>query len=89
MRKIVFVLFTCLLFLFSCGQDTDASKIKLTPTEKNYSYHLGDSLVKLVTLQYGKRNDIVMLNLHDDEATSVQAAQTVLEETGGLAYPYQ
>ena len=52
--------------------------------KKNYSYHLGDSLVKLVTLQYGKRSDIVMLNLHDDEATSVQAAQTVLEETGGL-----
>ena len=84
MRKIVFVLFICMHFLSSCGQDTDTSRARLTPTEKKYSYHLGDSLIKLVVLQYGKRSDIVMLNLHDDETTSVEAAKLVLEETGGI-----
>ena len=84
MRKFVLSLSICLQFLTSCGQDGDTTRARFTATEKKFSYHLGDSVIKLVALQYGKRSDIVMLNLHDDEITSVEAAKLVLEETGGV-----
>jgi len=34
--------------------------------------------------QYGNRNDIVFINLHDDEFTSVDAARILLETEGGM-----
>jgi hypothetical protein len=33
---------------------------------------------------YGDRRNVVMLNLHDDEITSVAAARNVLQTTGGI-----
>ena len=84
MRKTILFSFICLQFLLSCGQEPDTTQRKFTSTEKTFSYHLGDSLVHLQVLQYGNRRDIVMLNLHDDETTSVDAARAVLEETGGM-----
>ena len=80
MQKIILILVGCWVGLSSCGQDTVKS---ITPIETRISHLLGDSVIEIVTLQYGDRPDIVMLNLHDDERTSVEAAKLVLEKSGG------
>ena len=80
MQKFILILMSCWVGLSSCGQDTIKS---FSPIETRISHLLGDSLIEIVTLQYGERQDIVMLNLHDDERTSVEAAKLVLEKSGG------
>ena len=45
---------------------------------------LGSQFVLLEKIRYGDENDIVFVNLHDDERTSVQAAKNVLVKHGGL-----
>ena len=52
--------------------------------EKTIFYNLGGSIVPIKIKQYGEKTDIVFINLHDDETTSVDAAKRVLEESGGL-----
>lgn len=53
------------------------------PVEKTIFYNLADRKMTLKILQYGNVKNIVCINLHDNENTSVQAAMSVLEETGG------
>ena len=53
------------------------------PFEKTVFYNLGDKTIPLKVVQYGPANDIVCINLHDNEFTSVQAARSVLELKGG------
>jgi len=55
-----------------------------TLTEKTIYYNLAGNIVPIKIKQYGERADIVFINLHDDETTSVDAAKRVLEEYGGL-----
>ena len=49
-----------------------------------YHYILGSTQVAVQVSVYGDRKNIVMLNLHDNEITSVEAARNVLETTGGV-----
>jgi len=53
-------------------------------TEKTIFYNLAGTTVPIKITQYGEKTDVVFINLHDDEITSVDAAKRVLEEYGGL-----
>lgn len=59
------------------------SKAMYIPFEKKIVYNIGENNLPVKVLQYGDIKDIVCLNLHDNERTSVQAAKSILEETGG------
>ena len=53
---------------------------KISITEKTIFYKIADNTIPIKIQQYGERSDIVFINLHDDEATSVDAAKKILEE---------
>lgn len=57
---------------------------KIIPTEKTIYYKLAENIIPLKIQQYGEQTDIVFINLHDDETTSVDAARRILEQEGGL-----
>lgn len=86
MQKILLSLVACNIFLISCGQDPASAPSTYVPVEKRINYSLGERKIELVVQQFGERQDIVMLNLHDDETTSVEAARRVLAETGGVLF---
>jgi hypothetical protein len=54
------------------------------PKETKHSFNWGNKSTKVLLLQYGKRKDIVMINVHENEASSIDVAKKVLEQTGGL-----
>jgi len=80
------------LFFFVCSfseaqpsvEFTQAPDVKIPVTEKTIFYKLADNTVLIKVQQYGERNDIVFISLHDDESTSVDAAKRILLEQGGL-----
>jgi hypothetical protein len=51
--------------------------------EKTIFYKLGDQTLPIRIFQYGDQKNIVCINLHDNEGTSVEAARSVLETKGG------
>jgi hypothetical protein len=51
--------------------------------EKTILYKLGEGILPIRILQYGDLKNIVCINLHDNETTSVEAARSVLELKGG------
>jgi hypothetical protein len=57
---------------------------KISVTEKTIFYKLAENTVSIKLQQYGERNDIVFISLHDDESTSVDAAKRILLEQGGM-----
>ena len=67
---------TILLFL--------SAEAKFLPREKTIYYKLGEKTIPLLVSEYGTSNDIVCINLHNNEITSVMAARTVLETHGGM-----
>jgi hypothetical protein len=80
------------LFLFACAFSHGQQSIEFTQpiepgitiTEKTIFYKLAENIIPIKIQQYGERTDIVFINLHDDEVTSVDAAKRVLEEYGGI-----
>ena len=65
------------------GLYSGSGNSKFTAQEKIYHYILGSTQVAVQVSVYGDRRNVVMLNLHDDEITSVAAARNVLQTTGG------
>jgi hypothetical protein len=57
---------------------------RYTGNERTYHYTLGQRSIPLKVTVYGNRKDVVMISLHDDETTGVEAARAVLERTGGI-----
>ncbi len=45
---------------------------------------LGENLVPVQLRQYGEQPDPVLIHLHDDEPTALEAAEKLLEQRGGL-----
>jgi hypothetical protein len=92
-KQIIFLRFiiaaiTTLFFanpVFSNGDTTGMSIITkaYTPLEKTIFYKLGDKNVPIKIIQYGDVKDLLYINVHDNEPTSVEAAKTILEKTGG------
>lgn len=88
MKRIIYIT----LFII-CGQliiaqgsmpESELEETKHIPTEKTIFYRLSDKAIPLKIQQYGSRLDIVFINLHDDEYTSVEAAKKILETEGGI-----
>lgn len=83
-------LYTSLLFCactFSHAQlelTQPSEAATITVSEKTIFYKLAESTIPVKIQRYGDRNDIVFINLHDDEFTSVEAAKKLLEEYGGI-----
>lgn len=59
------------------------SKSMYIPIERTTVFKIGDRTLNIKIFQYGDVKNIVCINLHDNEGTSVQAAKSVLEQTGG------
>jgi hypothetical protein len=72
--------------LLAGAQMTNASfsGTTLTPVINTTTHRLGNKEIKLQVLQYGDKKDIVFINLHDNETTSVEAAKRILERQGGM-----
>jgi hypothetical protein len=66
------------------SKPVDYFNTKFSPVEKTIYYRIGDKTTIPVTIsQYGENNDIIYVNVHDSEPTSVMAAKKILETTGG------
>jgi hypothetical protein len=61
----------------------DAQK-KIAPKVSTSIYKLGSNRIPVKLFQYGRKKDIVFINLHSDETTSVTAAKKILQANGGL-----
>ena len=80
------------LFFFACSflyaqqsfEFASAIEPGITVTEKTIFYKLAENSVPIKIQQYGDRANLVFINLHDDEITSVDAAKRILQEHGGM-----
>lgn len=54
------------------------------PSEKTIYHKLGEKTISFKVTQYGIGGNTCCINVHDDEATAVQAARLILEQKGGL-----
>lgn len=81
MQRILLLLFYFHLSVF-CFSQTDSSVY--APVETRYHFDWGNNKTSIVLSQYGSRKDVLMIHLHDDETASLEAAQKVLQQTGGL-----
>ena len=63
---------------------TPSSRDRFLKSEKTIFYQLANTTIPIKIQWYGDRSDIVYINLHDDETTSVEATKRVLEEYGGI-----
>lgn len=53
------------------------------PVEKATVFKIGERSLPVKIIQYGDVKNVICINLHDNETTSVQAAKAILEESGG------
>jgi hypothetical protein len=53
-------------------------------SEKKIFFKTGDKNIPVRVINYGNMTNIVCINLHDNENTSVEAASTILEQRGGM-----
>lgn len=85
--KTFLAIFISLAYSFCSAQlantDIAMTEARYVPLEKTIFYKLGDRTLPINIIQYGPGNDIVCVNIHDNEFTSVQAAQAVLQTRGG------
>jgi hypothetical protein len=54
------------------------------PAEKTIVHQLGDKTISFKVIQYGQSVNTCCINVHDNEATAVQAARAILEQQGGI-----
>ncbi len=55
-----------------------------SPSEKVVFHRLGDRNMSIKITKYGESLHTCCINVHDDEATAVEAARSVLERQGGV-----
>jgi len=67
-----FLLLAATIFLAGCG----------TTTSTRHSFRLGESVISARVSQKGE-SSLTMVNVHDDENTSVRAGKIVIRESGG------
>ena len=72
--------------LASCRhQTTDMhAGVHFTAQVSTITQQLGDTRIKIKTYNYGRATDVVMINVHSDEFTSVNAATRWLQQHGGM-----
>ena len=88
MFRYLYITFLFFAYAFLYGQQSIELTGPIEPgisiTEKTIFYDLAGNIVPIKIQQYGDKKDLVFINLHDDEITSVDAAKRILEEYGGL-----
>src|SRR5690606_32808824 len=52
--------------------------------ETVYPFQLGDRTINVIVTEFDGTGNWVMINLHDNEQTSVAAGKKVLDEKGGM-----
>jgi len=57
---------------------------EIIPKVTTIIHKLGDEHTRIKIFQYGKKKDIVYINLHSDETTSVAGVEKLLQTRGGL-----
>jgi hypothetical protein len=80
MQKIILLL-TCLWISAFCFSQTDS--LLYSPVVTSYYFDWGKDSTEILLSQYGTRNRLVIIHLHDDEASSAEAAKKILSQTGG------
>jgi hypothetical protein len=79
MMKKLFLLIVLLSYaLFLIAQK------EIIPKVSTVIHKLGDDEIRIKIFQYGKKKDIVFINLHSDETTSVTGVKRLLQTRGGL-----
>ncbi|MBA2498869.1 MAG: hypothetical protein H0V30_04005 [Chitinophagaceae bacterium] len=63
--------------LFASGKEN-------VPTETVYPFQFGDNTINLIITEFEGTRNLVMINLHDNERTSINAGKKVLSEKGGI-----
>jgi hypothetical protein len=58
--------------------------VRYSPVQNRYEFDWGGKKSSLVLTQYGDRKGLVMIHLHDDELTAMDAAKKIMSQTGGL-----
>lgn len=87
MKRIVYTAFFITACFLIYGQQVvhfAFSPHHISVSEKTIFYKLAQSTISIKLRQYGDRTDLVFIKLHDDESTSVDATEKILEEEGGL-----
>jgi hypothetical protein len=82
-KKFILPLLVVLFIWPACAQN-DRRSAEAEPKVTTTFYRLGDGSVRLITYQYGDVKDVLFINLHDDEVTSVEATKKLLAEQGGI-----
>lgn len=81
MQKIILLLAAYCVPLISTGQPSGEI---FTGKEETHVYAIGNRRITLKTTRYGQNRRVVMLSLHSNETTSIAAARSVLERSGGI-----
>lgn len=87
MNRIVYSSAVSFIFLLTplwLPAQPDSLSVRYTGEEKKITHLLGKTSLSLSITQYGSRRDLVFINLHDDEFTSVDAARLILQQQGGV-----
>ncbi|MGC4034355.1 MAG: hypothetical protein QM764_00240 [Chitinophagaceae bacterium] len=83
----ILLLFAGLTGCIYCFGQKQRVITKVTSTYKlkqiETSYKLGNRDIGVVIYKYNNNPNIVMINVHDDEATAVEVSKQVLRKTGG------
>ena len=84
LTAIITILFSSTLLVAQTGDNNIAvSNAVFIPFKKTIFYKLGDRTIPIQILQYGEAKNIICINVHDNETTSVEAAKSILEQKGG------
>jgi hypothetical protein len=84
MQKIRIFIAISLFSPLLLGLSNNYFRPSFSPKTTTILYKLGESPLQLKVTRYGEYSDLVMINLHDDEFTSVIAAKKFLETEGGI-----
>lgn len=60
-----------------------------SPKTASIRHRLGETQILIKKMQYGDVKDVLYINLHDDEKSSVEAAQSLLKKEGGLLVKFE
>ena len=84
LTAIITILFSSTLLVAQTGDNNiTVSNAVFIPVKKTIFYTLGGRTIPLQIVQYGEAKDIICINVHDNETTSVEAAKSILEQKGG------
>jgi hypothetical protein len=85
MLKAFLLLIGFITMTLCMGQQKVFKKVTATYRLKQteISYRLGERKIGIVVYKYNNNPGIVMINVHDDELTSIEVSKQVLRRTGG------